>query len=535
MDETIKKIEVLFIEDNPDDVELELYELRRGGFEVSHHVARNREQFLASLENLNADIVIADYSLPDLTGIEAIHILKEKNIKLPVILITGMGNEQIAVDSLREGAIDYIIKKNIAGFAVRVSRALDIWADRQAIETIEGEKKKLQQQLFQSQKMESVGRLAGGIAHDFNNLLTGIMGYASLSLKSLPESAPVSKNIQTIIDVSKRASHLVKQLLLFSRKIPLEFKLLDINHLIEENVGFIRRMIEETVDIRAELAADLPMLRSDQGQLAQVLMNFAINARDAMQGNGVLTIKTERISADSELVADNSVPGAKEYIIISVSDTGCGIDKEDQAKIFEPFFTTKEVGKGTGLGLSVVYSIITGHGGWVDVQSVKGEGSTFRVFLPILVEGAEGESATDDLQHQETYRQMISGKETILIVEDEEVLRAFSSEMLKDLGYDVLTASDGEEALAVYAENNDSISLVVSDMIMPKKSGLELFSELKKNEPDIKFILVTGYCLEEAEGHVLRNMSAIMMKPYTTEKFAALIRKVLDEYFFYFQ
>jgi signal transduction histidine kinase len=530
MDDTLKKIEVLFIEDNPDDVELELYELRKGGFDVTHHVARNREQFLASLENLNADIIIADYSLPDLTGIEAIHLLQEKNIKIPVILITGMGNEQVAVDSLREGAIDYILKKNIAGFAAGVSRALDIWADRQAIETVEAEKKKLQPQLFQSQKMESVGRLAGGIAHDFNNLLTGIMGYASLSLKSLPEGTPVSKNIQTIIDVSKRASHLVKQLLLFSRKIPLELKLLDINHMVEENISFIRRMVEETVDIELDLAPDLPMLKSDQGQLTQVLMNFAINARDAMQGKGAITIKTEKVTSDSKLVANNPAPGVREYVIISVSDTGCGIDKEDQPKIFDPFFTTKEVGKGTGLGLAIVYSIITGHGGWVDVQSVKGEGATFRVFLPVVVEGAaEGEPAEADAQLQGSYRQMISGKETILIVEDEEVLRSFSSEMLKELGYEVLTASNGEEALAVFAENHGVVNLVVSDMIMPKKSGVELFSELKEMKPDVKFILVTGYCLEEAEGHVLRNMSAIMMKPYTTEKIAALIRKVLDE------
>ena len=378
--------------------------------------------------------------------------------------------------------------------------------------------------------MESVGRLAGGIAHDFNNLLTGIMGYASLSLKSLPEGTPVSKNIQTIIDVSKRASHLVKQLLLFSRKIPLEFKLLDINRMVEENVGFIRRMVEETVDIKLDLAADLPMLKSDQGQLTQVLMNFAINARDAMQGKGVIIIKTEKLRSDSKLVANNPAPGVREYIVISVSDTGCGIDKEDQPKIFDPFFTTKEVGKGTGLGLAIVYSIITGHGGWVDVQSVKGEGSTFRIFLPVVVEGAaEGESAEADAQQQGSYRQMISGKETILIVEDEEVLRSFSSEMLKDLGYEVLTASNGEEALTVFAENYEIINLVVSDMIMPKKSGMELFSELKEIKPDVKFILVTGYCLEEAEGHVLRNMSAIMMKPYTTEKIAALIRKVLDD------
>ena len=530
MVEKLKKIKVLFIEDNPDDVELELYELRKGEFDVSHKVVRNREQFLASLENLEADIIIADYSLPDLTGIEAIHILQKRNIKLPVILITGMGNEQIAVDSLREGATDYILKKNITGFAARVSRALDIWADRQAIENVGLEKKKLQQQLFQSQKMESVGRLAGGIAHDFNNLLTGIMGYASLSLRSLPEGTPVSKNIQSIIDASKRASLLVKQLLLFSRKIPLEFNLLDINHLVEENIAFIRRMVEETVEIKLDLANDLPLVKSDQGQLTQVIMNFAINARDAMHRKGVLTIKTERISFDSKLVTNNPSPGIEEYILLSVSDTGCGIAQEDQQNIFDPFFTTKEVGKGTGLGLSIVYSIITGHGGWVDVISEKDEGATFRVFLPVIVEEEqERESVSDSSQLQDSFRQLIGGKETILIVEDEEVLRSLTSELLKDLGYNVLAAANGGEALAIYAENSDIINLVVSDMIMPEKSGIELFSELKTIKPDVKFILVTGYCLEEAEGHVLRSMAGMLAKPYTTEKFATFIRKVLDE------
>jgi CheY-like chemotaxis protein len=186
------------------------------------------------------------------------------------------------------------------------------------------------------------------------------------------------------------------------------------------------------------------------------------------------------------------------------------------------------VGKGTGLGLAIVYSIISGHDGWVDVRSVKGEGSTFRVFLPVVAEGRmEDEDAA--AQQQDSHRQLIRGKETILIVEDEEVLRSFSSEMLTDLGYDVLTACNGEEALVLFAENHDIINVVVSDMIMPKMSGLELFSELKTINPAIKFILVTGYCLEEAEGKVLRNMSAILMKPYTTEKIAALIRKILDE------
>jgi signal transduction histidine kinase len=528
MIETLKKINVLFVEDNPDDVELELYELRKGGFDVSHQVARNRDEFLAALDNLVADIIIADYSLPDLTGIEAIHILQERDIVLPVILITGMGNELIAVDSLREGAIDYILKKNIAGFSARVERALDIWADRQAIVTVEAEKEKLQQQLFQSQKMESVGRLAGGIAHDFNNLLTGIMGFASLSLKSIPEGTKVSKNIQTIIEVSKRASHLVKQLLLFSRKIPLEFKIVDVNNLIQENVGFIRRMVEETVEIKLDLQEDLPMVKSDVGQFTQVLINFAVNARDAMGGSGTLEFKTETVPVSEEMVSKNPSPDVKEYVVITVSDTGCGIDEENLSKIFDPFYSTKEVGKGTGLGLSIVYSIVTGHGGWIDVKSIKGKGTNFKVYIPVLSEDALADTSPEAAVSGERVRRLISGKETVLIVEDEEVLRSFSSEMLKDLGYNVLMASDGEEALVVFQENLEVIDLVVSDMVMPKKSGIELFNELKQIKPDVKFILVTGYCLEEVEGHVLRDMEAILMKPYTTEKIAALIRKSLD-------
>jgi len=524
----MKKINVLFVEGNPDDVELELDELRKGGFDVSHQVTGNRDEFLAVLDNLAADIVIADYSLPDLTGIEVIHILRERNIAVPVILITGTGSEQIAVDSLREGAIDYILKKNIVGFAVRVGRALDIWADRQAIVMVEAEKVKLQQQLFQSQKMETVGRLAGGIAHDFNNLLTGIIGYASLSLMAVPEDTQVNKNIQTIIDVSQRASHLVKQLLLFSRNIPLEFKIVDVNSLIRENVGFIRRMVEETVEIKLDLRENLPVVKFDIGQFAQVLINFAVNARDAMNGSGTLEFKTEAVPLSDELLSKNLSPDVKEYVLITVSDTGCGIDEENLGKIFDPFFSTKEVGKGTGLGLSIVYSIVTGHGGWIDVKSTRGKGTSFMVYLPVLAEDALAGTSPAAAVSGEGVRRLISGKETVLIVEDEEILRSFSCEMLKDLGYNILTAADGEEALAVFQENQEEIDLVVSDMVLPKKTGIELFSDLKQIKPAVKFILVTGYTLEEAEENILRDMEAVLMKPYTTEKIAALIRKNLD-------
>jgi CheY-like chemotaxis protein len=287
-------------------------------------------------------------------------------------------------------------------------------------------------------------------------------------------------------------------------------------------------MVEETVEIKLDLQEDLPMVKSDVGQFTQVLINFAVNARDAMGGSGTLEFKTETVPVSEEMVGKNPSPDVKEYVVITVADTGCGIDEENLSKIFDPFYSTKEVGKGTGLGLSIVYSIVTGHGGWIDVKSIKGKGTNFKVYIPVLSEDALAGTSPMAAVSGEGVRHLISGKETVLIVEDEEVLRSFSSEMLKDLGYNVLMASDGEEALVVFQENLEVIDLVVSDMVMPKKSGIELFNELKQIKPDVKFILVTGYCLEEVEGHVLRDMEAILMKPYTTEKIAALIRKSLD-------
>jgi len=524
----LNQINVLFIEDNPDDVELEVYELQSHGFDVTHTVARNRREFLKAIERPDADIIVADYSLPDITGIEAIRICTEREIDVPVILVTGAGNEQIAVDSLREGAIDYILKKNIAGFAARVSRAMDIWADRQAVAAARAEKRRLQQQLFQAQKMESVGRLAGGIAHDFNNILTGLMGCATLGIDSVPKGSETAGYFDTIITASKRASHLVKKLLLFSRKVPLQLSVVNVNALIRENVEFIRRMVEETVLIRLDLSDDLPSLRFDEAQLTQVLINFSVNARDAMKGRGTLDFKTELYHHVAIPSSATEAVAADRYVCISVTDTGCGIDEEKIEKIFEPFYTTKEVGKGTGLGLSVVYSIVTEHGGWIQVDSTRNVGTTFKVFLPVPEGKAIGKTVRSEESSPGTAVPVMAGeRKTVLLAEDEDFLRTFSAEMLRRLGYNVLTAKDGEQASSIYKAQGKGIDLVVSDMIMPKKTGIELFQELKSINPDIRFILVTGYCLEETCTHVLRNMAAVLLKPYTPDKIADLVRHAL--------
>ena len=375
---TQKILNVFLLEDNPDDVELEIHELRKGGFDVSFVVARNRKEFFEKLSDIDADIILADYALPDITGIEAIHICQEKKIDIPIIFITGVGSEQVAVDSLREGAIDYILKKNIIGLPGRVSRALEIWAGRKAKERAEAERQEFQQMLLQAQKMESVGRLASGIAHDFNNILTGILGFSELILQDTPEDSPDYERLEIISTLCKKGAALIRQLLIFSRRMPIEFKKTNVNPLIEDTKSLTRHIVGEGVEIRLNLQDDIPEISADTGQLTQALINLALNATDAMDGKGILEFKTERYHTTGH------VGRADEYVCLSVSDTGCGIPDYDIPRIFDPFFTTKEVGKGTGLGLAIVYAVVNAHGGWINVHSESGKGTTFKIYLPAV-------------------------------------------------------------------------------------------------------------------------------------------------------
>lgn len=517
---TTKKIlKVFLLEDNPDDVELELHEIRKGGFDVSFEVARNRKEFLEKLSNLDADIILADYVLPDITGIEAIHICQEKKIDVPIIFITGMGNEQIAVDSLREGATDYILKKNIVGLSARVSRVIEIWAERKAKEKAEAERLQFQQLLFQAQKMESIGRLASGVAHDFNNILTGILGFSELILQDTPEDSPARERLKTISALCKRGATLIRQLLIFGRKIPIEFKKTNVNSLIEDDISLIRHAVGKEVEIRLNFKNDIPEINADMGQLTQVLINLALNATDAMNEKGVLEFRTERCSISR---ADKT----EDYACLSVSDTGCGIPDYDIPKIFDPFYTTKDVGKGTGLGLAIVYSVVNAHGGWIDVYSELGRGTTFKIFLPAIKPESADLSYVNEVKGEKNV--ISTGNETILFVEDEEELRNICQAVLNRFGYNVVSAKDGEEALKIYKNTPRKIDLIISDMVIPKKSGMELFNELKAINHNIKFILVTGYGLSEQFEHIGKEIKAVIKKPYSIIDMVHLVREVLD-------
>lgn len=523
-----KQIKVFFLEDNPDDVELEVYELKKAGFDILFDTARNRKEFLEKAPDSAADIILADYSLPDITGIEAISLCRQMKIDTPVILITGEGNELIAVDSLRLGAVDYILKRNIAGLPARVSRALEIWKDRKARERAEAEEKRLQQILFESQKMEAIGRLAGGVAHDFNNILTGIIGYSELCRFDTPKGSDIYNNLQSILALSQRGADLVKQLLIYSRKMPMEFRKTDLNSFIVETMQFLKRMVEETVEIKLDLRKDIPEINCDAGKFTQVLMNLTLNARDAMKGKGVLTIKTEQGFPEDDLYSEKSERHIDKYICLSISDNGAGIDKDDIQKIFDPFFTTKGIDKGTGLGLAIVYSVVKAHGGLIKVFSEKGVGTTFKIYLPLFRSEKYDKEIIFSERMIDNDALKIRGEETVLLVEDEDVLRELGASILRSFGYNVVVARDGEDALDIYSNKTKKIDVVISDMVMPKKDGVELFRDLRLINPGVKFILVTGYSLSDQDEKILKKMDAILTKPYTPMRLVGMMRDVLD-------
>jgi signal transduction histidine kinase/CheY-like chemotaxis protein len=371
--------------------------------------------------------------------------------------------------------------------------------------------------LRQSQRMEAVGRLAGGIAHDFNNLLTVILGYTEMLLEQQRDETG-SSDLQGIRRAATRAADLTRQLLAFSRRQVLQPKVLRLNELVTETANMLRRLIGENIRLHLDLPADVWPVRADPTQLDQIILNLAINARDAMPGGGDLSIRTANVRADAAFVTGRAgmVPGS--YVQLSVEDTGTGMDAETLQHIFEPFFTTKGLGKGTGLGLATVYGIVKQSGGWVYCLSEPGRGTRFQVFLPRAEEG--------DLSSSPAPRDLRGGSETILLVEDEAPVRRIARTILERAGYRVLEASTAEEALGVAA---GPVSLLLTDVIMPGMSGRDLALRLLSDRPDLKVIYMSGYPDEALGGHeILEAEVAFLEKPFTADGLLAKVRSVLD-------
>jgi PAS domain S-box-containing protein len=384
------------------------------------------------------------------------------------------------------------------------------------------ERRVLEDQFRQSQKMEAVGRLAGGIAHDFNNLLTVVSGYTEVLLDQLTPAHPLRAKAESIQQASDRATTLTRQLLAFSRKQLLQLKVVDVNAIVEDMERLLRPLIGEDIELITQLEPSIGCTRADAGQLEQVIMNLVVNAKDAMPRGGKIRISTASVILDDSDRAENTFIKHGPYVMISVSDTGQGMDRETQARIFEPFFTTKEKGKGTGLGLSTVYGIIKQSGGYVFVQSEIGRGTVFTIYFPRVDE------PTEALGTVPAALAATGGSETILLVEDEGSVRQLIRETLESRGYHVLEAGDGRAALALAASRSETIHLVITDVVMPGLSGHELVQQLLGARPAIKVLYLSGHAEETVAGPLApQGPKAFLQKPFTLQNLSRKVREVL--------
>jgi two-component system, cell cycle sensor histidine kinase and response regulator CckA len=386
------------------------------------------------------------------------------------------------------------------------------------------EHRKIEEQLLQAQKMESIGNLAGGIAHDFNNLLGGILGYASFVKKKMSLQDPLYHSLNSIERSATQAAELTKQLLGFARRGKYQVKPINCNALIQDLTQFLRRTIDKRINLEVDLDPHMHLIDGDETQLQQSLINICLNARDAMPSGGTLKIVTGNRTLSKDINEKQGGWKEGEYVKITLSDTGIGMTQEIRSQIFEPFFTTKEPGRGTGLGLPMVYGIIQNHGGYIEVKSEPGQGTSFELLLP-----AAAELILEEISPFPPGRIIPKGSETILIVDDEELIRQLGADILEDVGYKIILAAGGEEAIQIYQENRKEIALVILDMVMPGLGGKETILKLKEIDPKIKVLLSSGYSTNEGVGEILKEgVGGFIQKPYRDEELIGKVREILD-------
>jgi two-component system, cell cycle sensor histidine kinase and response regulator CckA len=650
MDSSDKTTRVLLVEDSEDDAELVMLELERAGLEVDCHRVCSADNLRSALLEERWDIIISDFAMPDFNGLEAFQLVKSLGVDVPFIFVSGALGEERAVEAMRAGARDYLLKDNLKRLAEAVRRELnevasrrerrraeelarrearrlsmaveasgagiyehrvppradsyhsDRWAeilgfrpdelprpeevpgwfedriheeDRPELALAHGDflagrregleietrvahkdgswvsvalfckpverdpagrathvagvmldltqRRKLEDQLRQAQKMEAIGRLAGGVAHDFNNLLTVIYSFGGFVIEELAEGSPARSDMQEVLDAARRAAGLTGQLLAFSRRQTIEPRVLCLNEMVSGIDKMLRRVLGEDIDFATELSPGLGNVRVDPSAFEQVLVNLAINARDAMVGGGKLTIETFNRDLDQ---ACSSGPGVElppgRYVGVAVSDNGAGMEPEIVAQIFEPFFTTKAPGKGTGLGLSTCYGIVKQASGYILVYSEVGQGTTVRVLLPRVIEAAEPAQA-------EPAPVTLDGNEIILIAEDDEQVRRLSVRALSQRGYRVIEAENGEQALQVCRRTKEAIHLLLTDVVMPTMGGKQLAAELVALHPEMKVLYMSGYTANAIVHHgVLEPETTMLQKPFTPEHLLRRVRAILD-------
>lgn len=513
----------LVVEDSPEDAELIARELRRTGLKFSSQRVEARDDFLKELKERPPDLVFCDYKLPGLRAEEILAACREAAPPVPVIVISGSFKwEDTAVELLQSGAADYLIKGNLRRLESAVRRTLEIKRIQGERRRAEEALKQSEQQLRQAQKMEAVGRLAGGVAHDFNNMLTAILGYTEILLGGFEPKDQRRQDLEEVIQAAKRAAALTQQLLAFSRRQVLSPRVVELNAVVSGIKNMLQRIIGEDIEVQVLPDPALGRVRVDPGQIEQVILNLAVNARDAMPKGGRLTLKTANMVLDGEALTGH--PGTKPgpYVQLSVADTGSGMDEETKTHLFEPFFTTKERGKGTGLGLSTVYGIVKQSGGYIYVESQVGMGTVFKILFPRVE--AQAEPPEPALPPARPVR----ASEAILLVEDEDVVRGLASRILRRAGYTVLEARHPEDALRIFDQRRSPIHLMLTDVVMPGISGPELARKLGAGQPNLKVLFMSGYTDEEISRDTpLRPGHTLLPKPFTPGELLKRVGEVL--------
>jgi signal transduction histidine kinase len=509
-------VRVLLLEDNVGDAALVTAVLRGAGRRYDVHLVSDQEAFEQRVRtSADCDVIVSDYQLRGYNGLEALRLLRAIGSRIPLVLVTGTLDDDIAAQCITLGVADYVLKDRLARLPEAIQRALEQ-------QRLRDEHARLEEELRQAQKMEAVGQLAGGIAHDFNNLLMVIRGFAEL-LHARVGGDNERRQVQHILAAAERASHLVSQLLAFSRKQVLAPRVIDLNECVVEAGKLLRRVLGEHIELSVVTDPALTPVRADPVQIEQVLMNLGINARDAMPQGGRLIVETCNEEIDASHAARHPDTPPANYVRLTVSDTGAGMDHETRQRIFEPFFTTKRDSGGTGLGLATVYGIVKQSGGFITVYSEPGEGTTFKVYFPAVTGKVEHLEAAADSGL------VANGNENVLVVEDEVGVREAIAEFLRGAGYSVVVAGSGPEALERVEAEDPPIDLLVTDVVMPRMSGRELAQRLVAGRPALRVLYISGFTGRVISGDMqLEPSEAFLEKPFAWNVFARKVREVLE-------